>query len=314
MKQNEPVAPKQNNPYEMISFVNAKINIGLQIVGRRPDGYHNLETIFYPVGLHAGTALNPVEFCDFLEIIPTDCGSKDIRFATTGRSVDCPREKNLVWRAADLFMKECRHDGFSVSVHLDKHLPDGAGMGGGSADAAFTLSMLSELEREIYSEIDCISDGKLREMALMLGADCPFFLLNRPAFAEGVGEKLQPLDLDLTGYTLLVVKPGVSVSTREAFAGVTPRPSEFDLRRLSSIPIVDWKDCVVNDFELSIFPRFPEFGRVKEQLYRSGSLYASLTGSGSCLYGIYADRFTAEAAEKELNCNPTITASYLLEF
>lgn len=298
----------------MLSFVNAKINIGLQIVSRREDGYHNLETLFYPVGLYAGMPSNPVEFCDILEIVPTDGKNGNIRFKTGGRAVECAQEENLVWRAADSFMHECRHEDFSVEIFLEKHLPDGAGMGGGSADAAFTLLMLSKLEREKYPGcMDNISDDQLGKMALRLGADCPFFLYNKPAFAEGVGEILQPVDLDMSGYKLLVVKPDVSVSTREAFAGVTPRRSTFDLKLLPELPVSDWKKYVINDFERSIFPQHPEFKYIKDEIYRLGALYASLTGSGSCLYGIFNDAEAAVIAGNEMKKHPTIRACYLLE-
>lgn len=271
----------------MIEFVNAKINIGLQIVRRRADGYHDLQTLFYPVGLYAGTPSNPVAFCDVLEIVRTR-PDRPFTVATTGRTVDCAPEKNLVWRAAQAYFAHGVADGFSVSITLDKHLPDGAGMGGGSADAAFTLRMLADLEQE-YSG-SRVSDEELRAMALRLGADCPFFLLNSPAYAEGVGERLSPVSLDLAGRWLLVVKPSVSIPTREAFAGVTPRSSTFDLRTLPEVPVEEWCHCVHNDFEDSIFPAHPHMQEVKRRLYEHGALYASLTGSGSCIYGIFGDK------------------------
>lgn len=178
-----------------------------------------------------------------------------------------------MWRAASQFFDRLGDDRFSVTIRLDKHLPDGAGMGGGSADAAFTLAMLADLAKEHAAECTVTSksgitkehvsvgavpsEAELAEMALRLGADCPFFLLNRPAYAEGVGERLQPVPLDLSGRWLLVVKPDVSVSTREAFAGVTPKAATFDLRTLPSLPIERWREVVHNDFEDSIFPQYP---------------------------------------------------------
>ncbi len=271
----------------MVEFVNAKINIGLQVVARREDGYHDLQTLFYPVGLYAGTPGNPVEFCDILEIVPVPADSIPGPFTlvTSGRRVDCPQEKNLVWRAAQAYFSRGVADGFAVSIRLDKHLPDGAGMGGGSADAAFTLRMLADLEREYAGT--CAGESELHAMALRLGADCPFFLLNRPAYAEGVGEKLADVPLDLSGRWLLVVKPDVYVSTREAFAGITPRPAAFDLRGVASLPVEQWCGKVHNDFEDSIFALHPFMAGIKQALYDSGALYASLTGSGSCIYGIY---------------------------
>ncbi len=228
--------------------------------------------------------------------------------------MECPQVKNLVWRAAELFFAALPQESdFSVNISLDKHLPDGAGMGGGSADAAFTLAMLADLAKEHVSVGTVPPDAELAEMALRLGADCPFFLLNRPAYAEGVGEKLHPVPLDLSGKWLVVVKPDVSVSTREAFAGVTPKAATFDLRTLPSLPIVEWREVVHNDFEDSIFPRYPQFAEIKSALYATGALYASLTGSGSCLYGIYSDCDSAEVARREMKTIPTITSTYLLE-
>ena len=244
----------------MIAFVNAKINLGLQIVRRREDGYHDLRTIFYPVGLYAGQPENPVAFCDILEIVPVTSNSR-FSFITTGRAVDCPVEKNLVWRAADLYFKRFAHPDLSVDIHLEKHLPDGAGMGGGSADAAFTLRLLRELDQAPLPD-----DETLARAALELGADCPFFILNRPAYAEGVGECLSPIDINLAGKWIAVAKPDVFVSTREAFAGVSPAMPEFDLRSLPSIPVERWREALVNDFEKSIFPIHPNLEMIKEEL------------------------------------------------
>lgn len=303
----------------MISFVNAKINLGLQIVNRRADGYHDLQTVFYPVGIYAGTPANPETFDDILEITPAP-GAEGFTFEQTGRDTGSPAEKNLVWRAAAEYFGHGTAKGFAVSIRLDKHIPDGAGMGGGSADAAFTLRMLRDLEAQYIAGTgaDAVpsaalpDDDALAAMALRLGADCPFFLLNRPAFAEGVGERLKPLDVNLAGFWLAVVKPAVSVSTREAFACVTPRPADFDLRRLPSIPIGEWPDLVTNDFEASIFPRYPEMRTVKDSFYDRGAAYASLTGSGSCIYGIFATRGAAEEALDYFRSFPTISESYLL--
>lgn len=301
----------------MIKFVNAKINIGLQIVNRREDGYHDLQTLFYPVGKYAGTPLNPVEFCDVLEV--TACRECDapFRFGTTGRNVDCPTERNLVYRAAGLMCERGLPEGFTPCVTLDKHLPDGAGMGGGSADAAFTLRAIAEAA-DAYAVAQGISwnapsGAELADMALRLGADCPFFLLNAPAYAEGVGERLESVELDLSGHWLVVIKPAISISTREAFAGVTPRKSEFDLRTLPSIPLTEWRRLVRNDFEDSIFPSHPEFPMIKQTLYDLGALYASLTGSGSCIYGIFPDSASARNAVEEIKMIPTIKATYLLK-
>lgn len=303
----------------MIEFVNAKINIGLQIVRRREDGYHDLQTVFYPVGKYAGLPDNPEPFCDILEIIPAK--EPGVIFHFKGRMIDCPEEKNLVCKAARLFFESSASDsgrfGSSASasaqgergveIILEKHLPDGAGMGGGSADASFTLRMLNELTSQGYS------DEELAELALRLGADCPFFIYNRPMYGCGVGEKLTDVKLDLAGYWLVVVKPAVYVSTRDAFAGVTPRPGNIDLRTIVEIPIAYWQDVVVNDFEASIFPKFPELARIKERLIRNGAVYASMTGSGSSIYGIYDDYEKAMVSREDFCGETTIEGAYLLK-
>lgn len=300
----------------MIKFVNAKINIGLQIVSRRPDGYHDLQTLFYPVGLYAGTAENPVSFCDVLEITAAD-SRRPFTLSLRGRPVECPLEKNLVWRAASLFFNRGVPEGFHASITLFKCLPDGAGMGGGSADAAFTLRLLAEVAEDYALRNGCAwqrpDDDELSLLALTLGADCPFFIHNRPAYAEGVGERLVPVSLDLSGYWLVVARPAISVSTREAFAGVKPRPAAVDLRSVITRTPGEWRDIVLNDFEKSIFPAHPVFGEVKDRLYALGADYASLTGSGSCVYGIFGDYTSARIAEKEIQTVPTIEATYLLK-
>lgn len=289
-------------------FVNAKINIGLQIVRRRPDGYHDLQTLFYPVGIYAGSAENPERFCDMVEVRLTP--EPGVRFIQQGRRVDCPAEKNLVYRAAALYLeRQGIKEGAEVTLY--KNLPDGAGMGGGSADAAFTLLETDAMARE--AGYPGASDQELAAMALSLGADCPFFLLNRPAYAEGVGERLKEIELPLDGCWIVAVKPRIYVSTREAFSGVTPKLPEFDLRNLPAIPLEEWRDCVHNDFEDSLFPLHPELERIKAELYRLGAAYASMTGSGSALYGIFTDRGKAAEARLLFSSQPTIEASYLLK-
>lgn len=276
----------------MLEFVNAKVNIGLCVTGKRADGYHDLETVFYPIGLYAGSAENPVSFGDLLEVTPAGMGT-GLSLTVTGRRVDCPTEQNLVWRAARVYLAQRPDLVADLQITLEKHTPDQAGLGGGSADAAFTLQALAALERDFTG----LGPGKseLAAMALGLGADCPFFLLNRPAFASGVGEKLKPVDLDLSGYWMLVVKPPVSVSTRDAFAGITPAKPAFDLRRLASLPVEEWCGLVTNDFEKNVFLKHPVLAQIKNALYDSGALYASMSGSGSALYGIFP---TQEAGEK----------------
>lgn len=285
----------------MIRFVNAKINIGLNIVRKRPDGYHDLETIFYPIGLECGLPHQPEPFDDVMEVTYKAGEKSGCRFQFSGRRIDCPPNKNLVVKAASLFLGRYNEDFKDLNkfgmfeITLDKHLPEGAGLGGGSADAAFILEMLNAATGNHYST------GQLMEMALRLGADCPFFLENRPCFATGVGEILTPLNISLKGYTILIVKPDINVSTADAFAGITPKEPGFDLRCLPDLPIEEWRDKVKNDFEETVFARHPMLVALKSELYDSGAVYASMSGSGSALYGIYSDAVRANEEREHLN-------------
>lgn len=280
----------------MVGFVNAKINIGLNVVARREDGYHELESVFYPIGIFNGTPENPEPFCDILEIIPSE---KD-EFIFTGNPIDCPLEKNLVFKALQSFRNELKlkHPGqipTCVRVKLAKHIPDGAGMGGGSADATFTLKMLSRIAGEPFQ------DRELKEMAKRLGADCPFFIENKPAYVTGIGEKTEPVENVLAGYWAVVAKPDVYVSTKEAFAGIVPKPAVEDLRETIKLPVALWKEAgIKNDFERCIFAKHPELEILKETLYETGALYASMSGSGSSIYGLFPEKTTAERVYLEL--------------
>ncbi len=248
----------------MIVFPNAKINIGLHIVSRRPDGYHNIETVFYPVHLS-----------DALEMAET--GSSGITFS--GVPVDGPALDNLVIKAYGLLKNDFQLP--PVQFHLHKVIPTGAGLGGGSSDAAFALKMLNN-----YFDLN-LSSEKLTQYAVRLGADCAFFIDNKPAFAKGIGYELHPVDLDLSAYQIVLIKPGVSVSTIQAYKDIVPAMPTFSLEDLIHIPVEKWKDKVVNDFESSIFPQFPEIEKCKNLLYETGALYASMSGSGSAVFGIY---------------------------
>ncbi len=263
----------------MIKFVNAKLNLGLNIVRKRPDGYHDLETVFYPVGKYNGTPENPEPFCDILEITPAE--KTEFRF--TGRQVDCTLEKNLVYKAWKVFKEEYPDLG-EYLITLEKHLPDGAGLGGGSADASGVLCMLNELSGYPFNK------EELAEMALRLGADCPFFIYNVPCYAEGVGERLEPIDLDLSGIWCLLVKPEVSISTKEAFAGVHPVKPEKSLQDIIEMDIEDWNGKMVNDFEGSLFPGHPILGEIKNMLLSSGASYAAMSGSGSTVFGLFHEK------------------------
>lgn len=280
----------------MIQFINAKLNLGLNIVSKREDGYHLLETIFYPVGLYNGTPENPDPFCDILEVIPAGDNVGENRYFWSGRTIDCPPEKNLVYRAAELIAGET---GRYFDIYLEKHLPDGAGLGGGSADASFTLKALNDISGST------IPDVRLKEMALSLGADCPFFIDNTPAYGEGIGEILTPVEARLKGLWCVIVKPDVYVSTREAFAGITPRPSSRSLRDIYARPVSEWRELMHNDFEESIFPRYPELAVIKQQLYTDGAMYAQMSGSGSSIFGIFDDVNKAKKCREAFADLPT---------
>lgn len=263
----------------MIIFINAKLNLGLNIVKHRPDGYHDLETVFYPVGKHNGTPVNPEPFCDILEII----NAEKTEFVFTGRRVDCPLEKNLVFKAWRIF-KDNYPELPEYRIQLEKHLPDGAGLGGGSADASAVLCMLNELCDLPFSQ------EQLAKMALRLGADCPFFIYNTPCYAEGVGEKLEPIDLDLSGWWCLLVKPRVSISTKEAFAGIHPAKPVMHLKEILNLCVEDWQGKMVNDFEASLFPNHKKLEDIKTTLLECGAEYSAMSGSGSTVFGLFRDK------------------------
>ena len=273
----------------MIKFVNAKINLGLNIVAKRDDGYHDLETVFFPVGLESGMPQQPEAFDDILEIVNDTKGMSGCRFQLMGRRINCMPNNNLVVKATTRFMKSFVESGNDIErlgmfeIILDKHLPEGAGLGGGSADATFTLIALNEHTG------GKLSKDELKKLALELGSDCPFFIENTPCFAEGRGEKLTPIKLDLKGTHLLIVKPQVYISTKEAFERITPRKPDFDLRLLPDLPLDQWKGKVVNDFEKSIFPKYPELEALRDLMYDTGADYASMSGSGSAIYALFKD-------------------------
>ncbi len=250
----------------MISFPNAKINIGLNITGKRPDGYHNLETIFFPVG-----------WSDALEIAFSD----ELAFSASGIEISGPPESNLVMKAYQLLANEYSLP--PLRIHLHKQIPFGAGLGGGSADGAFMLMMLDKAFK-----LD-IQKDKMVEYAARLGSDCPFFVLNRPTFATGRGEVMNPINLSLKGLSLFMIKPNVEVSTAAAFKNIVPQEPKVSLQELISLPVPEWKKHIFNQFELSVFQQFPEIKAIKNQLYSLGAIYASMSGSGSCVFGLFVD-------------------------
>lgn len=266
----------------MITFPCAKINLGLNIVAKRPDGYHELETVFYPI---------PLTDCLELQRMHPDFPLKErYDISITGAKVDGDPENNLVVKAYNLIAKH--YDLPRVHIHLYKGIPMQAGLGGGSSDAAYMIRLLDEYFR--------LNMG-IREMeryAAQLGADCAFFITSEPAYATGIGEILQPIGSDeecdqyLEGYWIALVKPAVAISTKEAFAGITPRPATKSCREIVLQPIDTWRDELRNDFEDSIFPQHPELAEIKQKLYDCGASYASMSGSGSTLYGIFKNKPT----------------------
>jgi len=255
----------------MILFSPAKINIGLQIIERRKDGYHNLQSIMFPLGL-----------CDILEIRRFSGPGENIRFSQSGIWFDSQDEKNLCIQAWKLFSMEAPLP--PVEMHLHKQIPVGAGLGGGSSDATATLRGLNKLTNEPLSE------EKLHELAARLGSDCPFFLHGKPMMMEGRGDILSPVSLQLNEFYLLLLFPEIHVSTAEAYAGVIPAIPEIHLRDLIREPVNQWIDLVENDFERSVFKKYPELDQIKQGLYQAGAIYASLSGSGSSLYGIFKEK------------------------
>ena len=253
----------------MIVFPNAKINIGLRIGGKRADGYHNLQTVFYPVPLY-----------DVLEIIPNLYGKQD-SFTQSGIPSDIPFQHNLVNKAIHL-LRAKNYEIPPLDIHLHKNIPMGAGLGGGSADAAFTLKILNKLFRLN------ISDEKLSGYSLQLGSDCPFFILNKPASASGRGDELQPISLSLKDYNIVLILPQIHVSTAEAFKLLqnfsTDNPAEY-----LTLPVEDWKNHVLNDFEIPVFNMHPQLAEIKEELLNKGAVFAAMSGTGSALYGIFKE-------------------------
>ena len=255
-----------------------KINLGLNIVERRPDGYHNIETIFYPVPLFDELTIEESEDEDLLTL--------------EGNPLEGEVQDNLVLRAVRLL----RQEGFPVpplSIDLKKVIPSGAGLGGGSSDAACMIKTLTQL-------FDLpLTETQMKDLARRLGADCPFFINPQPLFAEGIGDVFTPISLILNGWYLLLVKPEVHVSTREAYAGVRPHKPTYSLLETAKLPVGQWAERMVNDFEESIFSSHPLLREIKEELYRQGAAYASMSGSGSTIFGLFRSRPDCEQAFAE---------------
>ena len=263
----------------MITFPNAKINIGLNITEKRSDGYHNLETIFYPIDL-----------CDSLEFVQND----ETQFNCTGLKIEGEPENNLILKAYKQLKEEFNLP--NIDIHLHKAIPMGAGLGGGSADAAFMLKMLND---EFCLGL---SSQELEQKVAKLGADCAFFIKNKPTLAKGIGNIFEPTSINLSGCHIVLIKPEVHVSTAEAYRGCKPQrwttPLEVAIKR----PISEWKNCISNDFETTVYDTHPELAEIKDMLYNEGAVYAAMSGSGSTIYGLFEnaiiDNFTPKVKSR----------------
>jgi 4-diphosphocytidyl-2-C-methyl-D-erythritol kinase len=274
----------------MISFPNCKINLGLHILNKRDDGFHNLETIFYPIPLK-----------DAVEIISSS-SSNAVTYSSTGNSIEGKEEDNLCIKAYYLLKKDFP-DLPNIQLHLHKVIPTGAGLGGGSADAAFTLSLLNK-----KFNLN-ISTPQLLNYAAELGSDCPFFIINKPCFATGRGEILEEIELDLSAYKFVLVNPNIHVNTGWAFGAWSEgfKPSDHNLKDVKKIiqqPINTWKENLTNDFEKVVFEKYPTIQNIKEELYNQGAVYAAMSGSGSTVFGIF---------NKEQKVTVNVAATYFVK-
>ena len=250
----------------MIAFPNCKINLGLNIIRRRIDNYHDIETVFYPLN-----------FTDVLEIIPSQLNK--IEFTVTGLPLS-NSEDNLCVKAYNLLKKDFPALPF-IKMHLHKAIPTGAGLGGGSSDAAFTLKLLND------KFTLNLTSAQLQDYASQLGSDCPFFIVNKPCFASGRGEYLLPININLSPFKIILVNPSIHIDTSHAFSGIMPKLPIKSVKEIILQPITTWKQELINDFEIPVFENYPEIKKIKETLYEQGALYASLTGSGSTVYGLF---------------------------
>lgn len=260
----------------MLAFANAKINLGLNVIEKRADGYHNLETVFYPVKLY-----------DVVEI--TDAAETSCQI----RGIDIPGEMtdNICLRAFKLLQRD-----FGIPAQLItllKQIPVGAGLGGGSADAAFLVKLLNA-KFKLGLTVQAMED-----YAGELGADCPFFIKDEPVFAAGKGDQFSPVNIDLSGYFMVLVKPPVHVSTAAAFGTLQPAFPETGLKELIQLPVSEWEKSLKNDFEQSVFSRYPEISQIKEQLYHAGATFALMSGSGSSVFAIFEGAVTLPQLEKD---------------
>jgi len=260
----------------MISFPNAKINIGLNVINRRADGYHNLETVFYPVKIY-----------DALEVVPAN----NMQFKASGLGIPGNINDNLCLRGYELLKSD--FDLPPVNIHLHKHIPIGAGLGGGSADAGFFIKLINN-----RFGLD-LTTAQMQYYASKLGADCAFFIEDKPVFAHGKGDEFIAIPLNLSAYHIVLVMPQARVSTAEAYRGVKPKPAEFPLLEINELQIAECKNYVKNDFEESVFKNHPVIRGVKAALYEAGAIYASMSGSGASIFGIFEQLPDLSSLEKE---------------
>tara|TARA_B100001094_G_scaffold232694_1_gene227550 strand:+ start:67 stop:816 length:750 start_codon:yes stop_codon:yes gene_type:complete len=247
----------------MIVYPNAKINLGLNVLRKREDGYHDISSVFFPVK----------ECVDILEIIRSES------FEFTKSGIEIPDGENICEKAWKLLDTDFAIG--NVKIHLHKQIPIGAGLGGGSADASFTLKSLNELFALN------INNKELEKYALRLGADCPFFIDNTPKLVEGIGEKMTSIDLDLSNYEIRLVNPDIHISTKEAYCGIVPKTPVLSVEKIIELPIIEWKGKLKNDFEESIFEKHLQLAGIKDELYKQGSIYSSMSGSGSIVFGVF---------------------------
>ncbi|MEP7231929.1 MAG: 4-(cytidine 5'-diphospho)-2-C-methyl-D-erythritol kinase [Ginsengibacter sp.] len=262
----------------MIAFPNCKINLGLNILAKKEDGFHDLETFFFPVNIH-----------DVLELLPSS--EKKVQLDSSGILTGAP-ENNICIKAYNLIKKDYP-DLPIVKMHLHKSIPMGAGLGGGSSDGVATLQLLNK-KFSLH-----LTEKQLSSYALQLGSDCPFFLISKPCLASGRGETLEPVQFSLSGYKIVIVNPGVHISTGDAFKKITPFIPKKRIKEIITQPIETWKKELTNDFEKSVFEKFPVIHQLKNELYETGAIYAAMSGSGSTVYGIFkadcAINYTAKA-------------------
>lgn len=253
----------------MIVFPNCKINLGLHIIGKRTDGFHNLETIFYPLLLR-----------DAIEILPNPSSPEDVVFSCSGIEVQGLASDNICIKAFRL-LKEHFTQLPNIKIHLLKNIPTGAGLGGGSADGAFVLSTLNEMFKLQLNE------QQLIDFSLQLGSDCPFFIVNKPCYAASRGEVIETIPLDLSAYKIVIINTGIHVNTGWAFSQITPKANAVNLKEAIAKPIKEWSSLIINDFEEPVFKAHPLLQDIKNELYKKGSVYASMSGSGSTIFGVF---------------------------